>query len=158
MITIRNFTEAYHHQKISFRVLQDQAFVMLGVCDTPYPSVSTAIAITQSDIDWLLQQEEAAQSYDALLGGNVYICETASDLLQIQGCDFDWAETHDGRWPNVTDMPLSFDVCEYLEEPTGNPQWVIFMLCWNNAGGAIYYVPQHLWVQARVTEHIAATN
>ena len=158
MITLHNFIEAYQHQKISFRVLQEQAFIMLDVCDCPHPSVTNPVEITQSDIDWLLQQEESSQSYDALLGGNVYICETESDLLEIQGCNFDWAETHDGRWPNVTDMPLSFDVCEYLEEATGNPQWVIFMLCWNNAGGANYYVPKSLWMQARVTEHIAATN
>ena len=131
---------------------------MLGVCDNPYPSVASPVEITQADIDWLLQQEEVSQSYDALLSGNVYICETASDLLEIQGCDFDWAETHDDRWPNVTDLPMSWDVCEYLEDLTGNPQWVVFMLCWNNAGGAIYYVPEHLWVHARVTEHIAATN
>ena len=167
MITIRNFISAYEHyhcieryqqQSISLRVLQEQAFVMLDVCDKPYPSVTNPVDITQSDIAWLLEQEEATQSYTELLGGNVYICETEVDLLEINGCDFDWAETHDGRWPNVTDLQLSWDVCEYLNEPTGNPHWVIFLLCWNNAGGNIYYVPKHLWVQARVTEHIAATK
>ena len=161
MIKLQNFNEIYQHyeqHKISFRVLQDQAAVMIDVCDNPNPPVANPIEITQADIDWLLQQEEASQGYGTLLGGDVYICETEADLLEIQGCDLDWAETHGGRWPNVTDMPMSWDVCEYLEETTGNPQWVIFMLCWNNAGGAIYYVPQHLWMQARVTEHIAATN
>ncbi len=158
MITLHNFLSTYKHyqqQKISFRVLQEQAFVMLDVCDNPH---ANSMDITQSDIAWILEQEEATQSYDVLLGGNVYICETASDLIEIQGCDLDWAEAHDRRWPNVTDKPMTWDVCEYLEEATGKPQWVIFLLCWNNAGGSIYYVPKHLWMQARASEHIAATK
>jgi hypothetical protein len=161
MIHLKNFNEAYLHyqqQKISFRVLQEHVSVMWNVCDKPYQTIANPLHITQSDIDWLLQQEESSQSYDELLGGDVYICETASDLLEIQGYDLDWAEAHDGRWPNVTDKPMTWDVCEYLEEAIGNPQWVIFMQCWTNAGGSIYYVPQHLWMQARVAEHIAATN
>lgn len=161
MIKIHHFNEAYQQfqqHKISFRVLQEQAVVMLDVCERPHPSVTNSVEITQSDIDWLLQQDESTQSYDVLLGGNVYICETESDLLEIQGCDLDWAEAHGGRWPNVTDIPMPWDVCAYLDEPTGNPQWVTFLLCWNNAGGPVYHVPKHLWVQARVTEHIEATS
>lgn len=161
MIKLHNFNEAFQYYKQhqnTFRLLQDQAAVMIGLCQNPHISVSNPIAITQTDIDWLLQQEESTQGYDALLGGNVYICETESDLLEIQGCDLDWAEAHEDCWPNVTDIPMSWDVCAYLDEPTGNPQWVIFMLCWTNAGGSIYYVPKHLWIQGRVTEHIAATN
>ena len=69
-----------------------------------------------------------------------------------------WAEAHDGQWPNVMDMPMVWDSCTYLDESAGDPQWVIFLLCWNNAGGPVYYVPQHLWEAARVTEHIEATN
>ncbi len=128
---------------------------MLDICDNPH---ANSMDITQSDIAWILEQEEASQSYDVLLGGNVYICETAADLLEIQGCELDWAEAHDGGWPNVTDKPMIWDVCEYLDEPTGEPEWVIFLLCWNNAGGPVYYVPKHLWEQARVSEHMAATN
>lgn len=161
MIKMHHFNEAYQYfqqQKISFRVLQDQAFVMMGVCDSPHLSIANPIEITKCDIDWLLQQEETSQSYDALLGGNIYICETEHDLLEIQRCNFEWAETHDGQWPNVTDLPMSWDVCEYLDEPTDEPQWVIFMLCWTNAGGSIYYVPKHLWGKARMTEHITEIN
>lgn len=105
-----------------------------------------------------MQQPEATQDYGDYLGGYVYVCETDEDLLQIQGCDFEWAEAHDGNWPNVTDIAMPWDACTYLSEASGDPQWVIFLLCWNNAGGPVYYVPKHLWQQARVAEHIEATN
>lgn len=162
MLKLHNFKEVYQQykqHKLPFRLLQDQAVVMLDICDNPSLSVTNPVDITQRDIAWLLELEEASnQSYDALLGGYVYICETEDDLLEILGYDLGWAEAHNGKWPNVTDMPMSWDACNYLEEPTGDPQWVIFLLCWNNAGGPVYYVPKHLWEQARVTEHIAATN
>lgn len=160
MITIHNFNEAFQHYQsgvIPYRLLQDQAAVMLGICSNPHPAVANALDITSDNISWLLQQDEATFSYSDNLGGNVYVCEVETDLKQIQGCDFEWAETH-GVWPNVTDMPMSWDSCDYLQELEGEPQWVIFLLCWNNAGGHVYYVPKHLWQAARVTEHIAATD
>ena len=109
-------------------------------------------------MDSLLMHKECSSEYSVFLGGNVYVCEFEKDLLEIKGCDFEWAESHGGQWPNVTDLPMSWDVCEYLDEPDGEPQWVMFLLCWNNAGGPIYYVPKHLWIQAKVTDHIKATN
>lgn len=157
MITICNFNEAYQlyqHQTIPFRLLQEQAVVMFSIC-----SKSTdALGITHHDIQWRIQQPEAAMSYMDLLGGDMHICEHANDLQQIKCCDDDWAEAHNGNWPNVTDIPMVWDVCCYLDETEGDPQWVMFLLCWNNAGGSVYYVPKRLWDEARVTEHIAATN
>jgi hypothetical protein len=105
-----------------------------------------------------MQQPEATQDYNEYLGGYVFLCETELDLLHVLGCDFEWAKAHNGNWPNVTDVAMSWDDCRYLEEVKGDPQWVIFVLCWNNAGGPVYYVPKHLWTQARVNEHIKATN
>ena len=161
MITINNFDKAYQHysqHKIAFRLLQDQAVVLIGLCESFHVSVGNALEVTQADIDWLLHQPEATQNYSDFLGGNVFVCETEDDLLQVHGCNFEWAEAHDGHWPNVTDIAMSWDNCSYLDEATGDPQWVIFMLCWNNAGGHVYYVPKELWTAARVTEHIAATD
>ena len=161
MIKIHHFNEAcrrYKQNKISFRLLQDQAAVMLGLCQNPHPSVINSLEITQADIDWLMQQPEAKNDYGDYLGGYVYVCETDEDLMQIHGCDFEWAEAHDGNWPNVTDIAMSWDVCNYLEESSGNPQWVMFLMCWNNAGGPVYYVPKQLWGKAIVSEHILATN
>lgn len=161
MIKIHHFNEAcqyYQQNKISFRLLQDQAAVMLGFCQIPHTQVGNPLEITQADFDLLMQQPEAMQDYSYYLGGYVYVCETEQDLLQIHGCDFEWAEAHDGHWPNVTDIAMSWDACNYLDEASGDPQWVIFLLCWNNAGGPVYYVPKGLWVQAKVSEHIEATN
>jgi hypothetical protein len=161
MITIHNFNEAYEqylHDLIPYRLLQDQAAVMLGICSNPYPTVANVLDVADADINWLLQQAEASFDYSDYLGGYVYVCEAEADLKQIQGCDFEWAETHGGNWPNVTDMAMSWDSCDYLNELVGEPQWVIFLLCWNNAGGHVYYVPKHLWQLARVNEHIEATE
>ena len=161
MIEIYNFSDAHqkHKQhKISFRLLQDQAFIVLGICQYNVSEATNSLEITQSDIDWLIQQPEASFDYNQYFGGYVYICETEQDLMHIKGCDFDWAEKHHGIWPNVTEIAMSWDACNYLDETAGDPQWVIFVMCWNNAGGPVYYVPKHLWQQARVTEHIVATN
>ena len=161
MIEMLSFSDAhqlYLQHKISFRLLQDQAFIILGICQNNNTAISNPLEITQPDIDWLMQQPEATFDYNQYFGGYVYICETEKDLLQIQGCDFDWAEKHHDIWPNVTNTAMSWDACNYLDEATCDPQWVMFLMCWNNAGGPTNYVPMHLWEQARVTEHIAATN
>lgn len=160
MINLKNFKEAHQHytnQRISFRLLQEQAAVLLGICDSHYITSSSSLEITESITNFLMRQPEATQDYDYLLGGAIYICETEHDLLEIHGCDFNWAEKHNGQWPNVTDIPMSWDACCYTDEATGDPEWVMFLLCWNNAGGPVYYVPKHLWVKARVDEHIQFT-
>ena len=161
MITINHFNDAYQlyqQHKISFRLLQDQAALILSICQNNQLAISNPQAIAQSDIDVLMQQPQAIQDYNEYLGGYVFVCETEQDLLQILGCDFEWAQKHHGIWPNVTEIAMSWDVCSYLDETIGDPQWVIFVMCWNNAGGPVYYVPKHLWEQARVIEHIAITN
>ena len=161
MIEIHSFSDAdqhYQQHKISLRLLQDQAFIILGICQKNPSLATNPLEITQSDIDLLMQQSEATQDYNKSLGGYIYICETVKDLMYVQGCDFDWAEKHHGIWPNVTEIAMSWDACDYLLESTGDPQWVMFLQCWNNAGGPVYYVPKHLWGMARVIEHIANTN
>ena len=156
MITLQNFTEAYRLYRsslIPYRLLQEQAQVILS--QTTYQEV-IAYEVTEVKINCLSKQPEAMTDYLTLLGGNFCICDCEEDLKQIKGCDFEWAESH-GGWPNVTDIPMSWDNCSYLQEATGGPQWVTFLMCWNNAGGSVYYVPKHLWDIARVGEHIAMT-
>lgn len=161
MIVMHNFKEAYQMYKqhrIPFRLIQDQAFVLIGMGTAKHPTVNNALDVTPQHIDWLLQQPESSMDYSDHLGGYMHIAETEADLLEIQGCDFEWADSHDGQWPNVTDMPLGWDACDYLKEAKGEPQFAFFLLCWNDAGGPLYYVPNSLWQQARVEEHFAATN
>ena len=161
MITISRFIDAYRsyqQRRCPYRLLQDQAAVLIGICRNTYRPIADALEVTDADIAWLLQQPEAADAYADLLGGNVHICETADDLKQIVGMDMDWANSHGSQWPNVTDQPMSWDSCTYLAEYSGEPQWAMFLLCWNDAGGPAYYVPKKLWDAARVAEHMAATN
>ena len=161
MITIPRFIDAYRsyqERRCPYRLLQDQAAVLIGICRNTYRPITDALEVTDADIAWLLQQPEASQDYADVLGGNVYICETADDLQQIVGMDTDWASAHDNQWPNVTDLPIAWDSCTYLSENSADPEWVMFLLCWNDAGGPVYYVPKQLWHAARVVEHMAATN
>lgn len=161
MIVMHHFKEAhelYRQERIPFRLLQDQAAVLIGICQAKHPAISDALDITPQHVDWLLQQPEAVMDYSDYLGGYMHIAETEADLLEIQGCDFEWAETHGNRWPNVAEMPLGWDACDYLKEAKGEPQWAMFLLCWSDSGGPLYYVPKHLWQQARVEEHMAVTN
>lgn len=160
MIVLHHFQEAhqlYRQERILFRLLQDQAAVLIGVCQAKHPGVADPLDITKADIDWLLQQPEVSADYADMLGGYVHICESEEDLLQVQGCDMEFGEQH-GRWPNVTEMPLGWDSCAYLEESSGQPQWALFLLCWSDSGGPVYYVPKHLWQSARVEEHMNLTN
>ncbi len=173
MVTIFSFEHAYHlyrEGRIPLRLLQEQGLVVGNYSDTdswaPSAEVSTtslkgiadAFDLGDGDIESLLGRPEASEGYNGLLGGAVHVCQTEDDLKQIEGMDMEWAETHGGKWPNVTDKPMSWDQCDYLKEKRGDSQWVVFLLCWNDAGGPVFYVPRHLWKQARVQEHIEETN
>lgn len=162
MILVHNFKEAHQlHQQghIPFRLLQDQAMVLIGIRPQPGRYIDEATDIDDSDIEWLLQQQEVSEEdYNGMLGGDVHVCETEADLNQIVGMDMAWAESHGNRWPNVTELVMSFDACDYLKEPSEEPEWAMFLLCWNDAGGPVFYVPKHLWLAARVAEHIAETK
>jgi len=161
MITIHRFTDAYlsyQEGQQPFRLLQDQALILINTCQDTYRPIADAFDVTNTDINWVLQQPEATEDYADLFGGDVFICEHEADLKQIVGMDTDWANSHDGKWPNVTDLPMAWDSCTYLTEKSGDPEWVMFLLCTNDAGGPVFYVPKQLWDAARVVEHMAATN
>lgn len=161
MIVICNFKEAHHlHQQglIPFRLLQDQAMVLLGACPWPGRHINDAVEIDSQDVERLLTRPDVSVSYSDMLGGNFHVCESEADLKEIVGMDMEFAESHGGRWPDITDQVMSWDACNYMKESSGDPQWACFLLCWNDAGGPVYYVPKHLWQAARVAEHIAATN
>lgn len=161
MITIQRFIEAhlcYRAGRQPFRLLQDQALILINSCRETYRPILDAFDITDADLDWVLRQPEAFEDYADLFGGDVHLCESDADLQQIVGMNMGWADTHDGKWPNVTELPMAWDSCTYLSEKSGDPQWVLFLLCWNDAGGPVYYVPKSLWPAARVVEHMAVTD
>ncbi len=161
MIVIHTFEEAhrlYQQAKIPLRLLQDQAMVLANITPQPNRYIDEAYDITQSDIEWLLLQEDAVESYDGILGGFCHICEVEVDLKEILGIDMEFAKTNGNRWPNATEQVMSWDDCKYIKQQDGSAEWALFLLCWNDAGGPVFYVPKHLWAAARVPEHIAATN
>lgn len=161
MIVIHNFNEAYslyQQNKLPYRLLQDQAIVLIITCPQPGRHVSEALEINTEDIDWLLLQPESEEDYNGFLGGEFYVCQTEVDLKEVVGMDMAFAKAHGERWPDVTDQVMSWDQCRFLDEVSGDPEWAMFLLCWNDAGGNVFYVPKHLWGAAKVAEHVAETE
>lgn len=162
MIVIHNFAEAhsmYQQGAIPFRLLQDQARVLIDICPQPSRYIDETTDISDSDIEWLLQQPEVSEEdYNGMLGGEVYVCQSEADLKEIVGMDMEFAKAHGNRWPNVTELVMSWDQCAYLSQKNAEPEWAMFLLCWNDAGGPVFYVPKHLWQAAKVSEHIAETE
>ena len=75
MINIHNFNQAYQHYQlglITYRPLQDQASVMLGLCSNSHPVIVNSLEITDNDIHWLLQQDEASLDYSDYLGEDMF--------------------------------------------------------------------------------------
>ena len=161
MIVIHDFKEAYalyRQDLIPFRLLQDQAIVLLDMCPQSGRHVSNALEIRLNDIDWLLLQPEAEEPYEGYLGGNCSICQTKYDLKAVVGIDFEFAKANDNKWPSVLDQVMSWDQCRFVDEANGEPEWALFLLCWNDSGGPVFYVPKYLWEVARVAEHVAETD
>lgn len=160
MIVIHNFREAhrlYRQGSIPFRLLQEQAMVLIGFTSGSY--IEEPFEIGNEEIELLLHDPDIAEEdYNGMLGGDVHVCESEADLQEIVGMDMAFAESHGNRWPNVTDQVMSWDQCAYLKQKDGNPEWALFLLCWNDAGGPVFYVHKHLWQAARVAEHIAETE
>jgi hypothetical protein len=86
-------------------------------------------------------------------GDDIFICETKNDLKEVKGCDFEWAKTHNNRWPDCTDIPMSWDIADYIDNDP-NTGWACLMICWNDAGGSLYYIPKILWSSALIEQHI----
>jgi hypothetical protein len=152
MIEISSYTQGYQFHKsnkLPLSILQDIAYLLMNVWQPlgpPFAAKPSEITIEQ--LDWLSVQESAEFSFNEYLGGNVYICESESELSSIKAFDPAWADEY-GEWPDVTDKPMVWDVCHKLNE-----EWAVFCCIWNNAGGDTYYVPSSLWQQARLDEHL----
>lgn len=108
--------------------------------------------ITEKYIAWIGRQNI---NLVEKLGGSAYICTNFDDLLQVEGMDFEFSAKHD-RWPNVTELPLSWDQVEVIQTSLG--KFCVFFLATNDAGGALYYVPESLFAAAKVEEHLELNN
>lgn len=149
MIVLSNFSEAlqqYRRGVIPYCLLQEQAALLIGLCR--YRDVD-GFEITADDIRWLYGQQESRSAYKALLGGNVSVCQTEADILDVKGIDFEW--------PNVTDLPIPVVACFYNYEQDGDPRWATFLFRGSNGERFLYYIPRMLWKFARIEEHAGRT-
>jgi hypothetical protein len=127
--------------KIPFNVLREQAWGCIQCTEDPeYNSIDK---ITEEEATEVASSYIANESYDSLLGGDVYICEVSEDLQQLTGVDYEFFEEMK-RWPNILDMPLDADICTFVKD---QPDFILFLVCTNNAGGHSFFVPKHLWVE-----------
>ncbi|SDK53403.1 hypothetical protein SAMN05192566_1557 [Methylophilus rhizosphaerae] len=150
MVEINSFKQAhqlYKTNQFPLVAIQYLAFMFMNACQDIPPNISTYTDINTDSLTWLSGQLSAKFSFNEYLGGDAFICESETDLTAIVAFDQEWADQH-GRWPNVTDKHLAWDICTILHS-----DWAVFGYCWNNAGGDIYYIPKSLWAKARVNEH-----
>lgn len=160
MKTFKNFKEAYACYKqgeIDGIIIRDIAACQANIINETNSSEGSASLSEEQLCDILKASDDSEENDFAWsLGGYMHICETEEDLQNIIGLDWKWEEEH-GRPPNVTEVATSWDACDYVfgDPATG---WGIFLLCTNNAGGHVYYVPETLWEASRFKEHFALSN
>lgn len=125
-------------------IAQTTAFQQMAICGEDALAMSCSLA----DMDGLVASEGFYDDFDLSLGGNIFLAETEEDLQEFVGFS---SEVNCGR--NATEAPMAWDVCAYALEDKASG-WFLFCLVANNAGGSTYYVPEKLWVAARVEEHL----
>lgn len=159
MIVIHHFKEmADLHQagKLPFRIVQEVALVLLGLCDYHTPNTPEASAITQKEIDWL-QARPTDIDFLTYLGGFVQLCETTRDLAEVTSMDIEFAQQH-GRWPNCTEAVIAWDDCRILLNADGSADYALLFAATNNAGGPSWFLPRHLWQAAQIDAQIEANH
>lgn len=157
MITFKKFSEMFESANCPRNLLREQAFVLLNCIEDEHTfRFEDATKVTEDAMEWLYLKDKDTDDMDfnGYLGGDVFICEQPDDLKEVEGCDMEFAEANNDRWPNLTDMAMAFDVCDYV---LGEPKFVAALLCWNNAGGPIYYIPEALWTE-NVINSVKLTN
>lgn len=158
MLEYTNFQEMfddYNKGLVPFCILEETARAVIFMCDLPVESFENLEKLSIKEIEDIAKDLETSDySFEMGLGGNIHLCETSADLLQVKCSNLEWEEEH-GTMPNVTtpNLPIAWDDCNYVNQDieTG---WAVFLLCTNNAGGPLYYIPKKLWKEARVEEHI----
>jgi hypothetical protein len=152
--SIREIANLHQSGIVPFRIMQEITSVLLGLCDYP-KDIPEPLDITQQEIDWLLALPEDIE-FLSYLGGWVFLVETVEDLAEVTGMDFEFAESHGGRWPSCTEAILGWDECKYLPNADGSANYVLAFCATNNAGGPSWFIPKHLWQTAQIEAQIKA--
>jgi hypothetical protein len=159
MIVIQSFKEmAEFHQSgaVPFRIVQEVAYVLLGLCEYVGKDIAEPTALTQQEADWLLAKQEDIE-FMTYLGGNIFIVETEADLSEVIGMDFEFSAKH-GRWPTCCEAVLPLDDARYLLNADGSSDYALLFAATNNAGGPSWFIPQHLWQAAQIDKQIEANH
>jgi hypothetical protein len=155
MIVAHSLIETHQlHQKgeITFRIVQEIAFVLLGLCGGK--DVANAVDVTDAEIDWLLALPDEID-FMHYMGGNVHVCETVEDLQQVTGMDFEFSEKH-GRFPDCTEAILPLDDARVLINADGTVDYALLFAATNNAGGPSWFIPRPLFHAAQIDKQIEA--
>lgn len=155
MLIYEYFSDLYNgfkRNEVAFCILEEVAKTQLAILEDYHDSTESLSLGTIIDIkDEVVKRE--LDSFDETLGGYIYICENEDDLYEIIGVNYEWEKTH-GRPPNITDIALSWDYCNFI--PASN--WAFILNCVNNSGGPTYFIHRSLWKKAKIEEHIKLTN
>lgn len=73
------------------------------------------------------------------IGGDIHLLETFEDLHEISTTVVDPATK---GWASLVNTADAFDIAKYLGEGTRYDRIAVFMNCWNDDGGPLYYVPK----------------
>lgn len=73
----------------------------------------------------LIEWPDCDEFYSDYFGGSFYLIETDEDLTHIKNTKF----------KSILEEADAFDQCEFINE-----QYVLILLCVNNAGGPTYFV------------------
>jgi hypothetical protein len=157
MIVIQSFKNMVGRHKTSevpFRIVQEVAYVLLGLCGYSGKDIAEATAISQQEVDWLLGLPEDIE-FMSYLGGNAFIVEIEADLSEVIGMDMEFAKLQ-GRWPNVTEAVLPWDECKYLANADGSADYALLFAATNNAGGPSWFIPRSFFPAAQIDKQIEA--
>lgn len=142
--TMSDMVEAVNQNRIPAVLAQDIARAFDGTGEIDWPTAAL------EQIEELMGENYTALFMDQV-GGTINVCETEEDLKQILNYDQEFFAAN-GREPNITDQPASWDVMNFVFD---NPEhkYVAAAMMTNNLGGSLYYVPESLYGAARIKEH-----
>jgi hypothetical protein len=128
-------TEMFNKGEITCDIYQD--IVRAMSCAATQDDLEAGAINTETILSW----DESKDDYNGLFGGDFCLVETVEDLKEVStAVEAKVAGVTEKRlngWASIIDVATSFDICEYL--PNGDH--IIAMMCWNDAGGTVFYIP-----------------